>query len=186
MISLISDIGKKFAVIIILLISSNNVLASTTSTTFTVTATVASACTVAAANLSFGNFTNSADVNALTNLTVTCTNGTPYNIGLGLGAGSGASASSRIMTNTASSGAASGSLLKYNLYLPDTSSPTSCTSYSTVWIAATSVTAASGNYSSTGTGSVQSIAVCGKVPLSGNSGAYIGSYSDTIAVTLYY
>lgn len=184
--SLINNVYKKLTIIVILLIGSNNILAATTTSSFTVTATVAAACTVAAANLPFGNFTNSADVTVSTSLTVSCTNGTVYNIGLGLGSGSGTSTSNRIMTNTATSGAALNSILKYNLYLPDTGSPTTCSSYATVWVPATSSTQTSGNYYGTGNGSNQTISVCGKVPLTGNSGAYIGSYTDVITVTLFY
>ncbi|MGI4775469.1 MAG: Csu type fimbrial protein [Janthinobacterium lividum] len=156
-------------------ICSNNVLASTTSTTFTVTASVAAACTVAASNLAFGNFTATADVLGTSTITATCTNGAAYNIGLSIGNGSGATTSNRVMTAAVGS---TSYLLNYNLYTDS--------ARSVIWAPATSSTVVTGTNGGTGTGAAQTYTVYGKLPLSGNTTAYIGSYTDTIAVTVYF
>ena len=82
--------------------------AATATTTIAVTATVLSYCTVSAVGLAFGNY-QSVVVNATTTVTATCTNGTPYNVGLDAGGGTGATVTARKMTY-------SGNTLTYSLY----------------------------------------------------------------------
>jgi len=57
------------------------VKAATATTTFQVTATVNATCLISATNLAFGAYTGT-QTDATSTVTVTCTNTTPYNIGL--------------------------------------------------------------------------------------------------------
>ena len=75
--------------------------AAQTQTTFTVTATVVAACAVSAGNLAFGSYdpTSATPNDKQSTLNVTCTNGTPYAIGLNAGGGSGATVAARKMAD---------------------------------------------------------------------------------------
>lgn len=74
------------------------VVAATTSGTLLVSATVLNTCIVVAAPLLFGNYSPSdaSDLDAATAITVTCTIGTAYNVGLDKGA-NGSSVTDRSM-----------------------------------------------------------------------------------------
>lgn len=62
--------------------------AQTATTTFQVTANVLSSCTVSATNLVFGDYSASlgAPLDSTSTITVTCSNGLPYVVGVGAGA----------------------------------------------------------------------------------------------------
>src|ERR1700712_1858098 len=101
------------------LISSNSghAQAATATATMAVSATVLSFCTIAALPLAFGSY-SSVVLAATSTLTVACTTGTTYNIGLDNGGGTGATPAIRKMsylTNT----------LNYSVY--------SDAAHSTVW-----------------------------------------------------
>jgi len=138
----------------------------------TVTATVASSCVVGASSLSFGSITSAAiqagNIDATGTVTVNCTTGTPYTVGLGVGAGSGATFASRKMTSGAPI-----TLLNYTIYTQ--------TGRTTVWGdgTATSVTVPG-----TGSGAVQSIDAYGRI-LSGQTVPAL-TYNDTVSVTITY
>ena len=67
---------------------------------FGVTATVIATCTVSGSTLGFGSFNAlGGDVDATSNLTATCTNGSAYTIGLNAGMGAGATVTARKMTH---------------------------------------------------------------------------------------
>jgi spore coat protein U-like protein len=139
--------------------------AATATTSFTVTATVAATCIVAASNLAFGSVTGvQATANSV--VTVTCTNGTGYNIGLSAGSATGATVSNRSMTGP---GAAT---LKYGLFQD--------AAFGTNW----GNTAGTDTVTGVGTGIGQPITVFGKVPTGQFPTA--GAYSDTITVTVTY
>jgi len=74
---------------------------SSSTASFAVTATVAATCTVSASALNFGNYSGSL-IDATSTVTVTCTNGTVFNIGLNAGTATGATVSTRKMTGPAS------------------------------------------------------------------------------------
>lgn len=76
-------------------------IAATTSTTFNVTATVPAVCSVVATDLAFGNYdASSATPNdASSTVTVTCSNGALFDVGLDSGNGSGATVLNRKMTS---------------------------------------------------------------------------------------
>ncbi|MFZ6639666.1 spore coat U domain-containing protein [Undibacterium sp. TC4M20W] len=140
-------------------------LAATSNSNLSVSSTVLSACSVTGSSLAFGSYTNTQIDNSAA-VSITCTNGTAYNVGLDAGGGSGASTAVRKMT-----GSISGTL-SYSLYKDS--------GRSTVW----GNTVGSDTAIGTGTGSAQSISVYGRVP--GGQNADVGIYSDTVTVTLTY
>jgi spore coat protein U-like protein len=74
--------------------------AATTTTTFLVNATVTNTCIAAAAPLAFGayNTTSSTATNGTATVTVTCTTGSAYNVGLDAGTATGATVTARKLT----------------------------------------------------------------------------------------
>jgi len=134
-------------------------------TTFNVTATVLKDCIVSATALPFGNYTG-AVVNASSTVTVTCTSGTTYTVGLNPGLTTGATVTTRQMGITQPAGGLNYSLL--------------ATSYTGANWGNTSGSWVSG----TGSGAAQALTVFGVLP----AAQYVppGSYTDTIAVTVTY
>jgi len=127
-------------------------------------------CNVSATNLAFGSFSplTGSTVDSTGTITVTCNKAIPYTIGLSPG-GSG-TYSPRSMTN-------GGNQLAYNLY--------SDAGYSQVWGNGT-------GGSSLVSGSIPlrfdftNHTVYGRIPLSTQRSAVVGSYSDSIIVTVTY
>ncbi|MCA3574172.1 MAG: spore coat U domain-containing protein [Aestuariivirga sp.] len=139
---------------------------SGTSPTFNVTATVAPACTIDVAPLSFGSMESLAEaVDAQTTITANCTNATSYSISLGLGNGNGVTGpAARKMTK-------GGDTITYGLYQnPDRT---------TVW-----GDQVSNDFDGAGTGSFQSISVYGRIPSQNTPPT--GTYTDTVVVTITY
>lgn len=139
--------------------------AATATSNMAVTAQVVATCVINANPLAFGNYTGAVN-NAATTLSVTCTNTTPYTIGLNPGIATGATVSNRSMQNGAI-------LLGYKI--------TQDSAHATNWGNTPGTdTPASAN----GTGSAQTINVYGQIP----AGQYVtpGSYSDTVTATLNY
>jgi spore coat protein U-like protein len=142
-----------------------NSYAKQETSTFGVTATVEASCTISGTTLAFGIISAlGADVDATSALTATCTYGSAYTVGLDAGTGLGATVTARKMTSGTD-------LLNYSLYTD--------TGRTTNWddIGGTSVVAG------TGTGAGQAITVYGRVP-TGQTSTPVGSYSDTITVTI--
>jgi spore coat protein U-like protein len=134
--------------------------------TFTVSAHVITACSInAGQTLDFGNYTGAATpVQKSTTISVNCTNGGTYVIGLD--GGIGGTDSQRLLAGPNSA------TLKYNLYQDS--------SYKTVWGNTTSTEPPSRS----GTGSAETITVYGQ--LDGLQPVTVGSYSDTITATITY
>jgi len=151
-----------------LLTYTSTILAETASTTFTVSATVTNNCSVTANNLSFGNYDvlTGGAVDSSATISVVCTSGTSYNVGLNTGLGSGATVSSRKMTRISGGS----DTLNYSLYQD--------ASHSTVW----GNTVGTDTETGTGTGSAQLLTVYGRLFASQNVPA--ASYQDTITVTV--
>lgn len=139
--------------------------ATTTTTTFTVTATVAATCLVSATNLAFGTYTG-AQTDSTSSINVTCTNSTPYNVGLDAGTATGATVTTRAMTGPG------GATLGYALY--------SDSARTINW----GNTVGTDTVSGTGSGSGQVLTVYGRIPA--GSLPAPGSYSDTITATVTY
>lgn len=155
------------SIIFSLSLASGLSLGATTSTSFQVTATVQKYCVVATPNtLAFGNYDGSAAVPATTDISVTCTIGTGYDIGLDEGDASGATVSTRQMEDSG------GHTLSYGLY--------SDASHTTNW----GNTVSTDTVHDTGTGSAIATTVYGLIP-SGQFAAP-GNYDDTISVTVTY
>jgi len=138
--------------------------AGNTSTTMAVSATVLSYCSVSTLPLAFGNYSGSA-VSASTTVTVTCTLGTAFNLGIDAGLGSGATVAARKMTYGANT-------LTYGLYSN---------------AGATTVlgsTIGTNTVADTGTGTAQTVTVYGQIPA--GQAVAPGTYSDTVTVTITY
>jgi spore coat protein U-like protein len=152
---------------VVLGLTSTSTVAQTNpaTTTFNVTATVLKDCIVSATALPFGNYTG-AVVNASSTVTVTCTSGTTYTVGLNPGLTTGATVTTRQMGITQPAGGLNYSLL--------TTSYTGANwgNSSGSWV------------SGTGSGAAQALTVYGVLP----AAQYVppGSYTDTIAVTVTY
>ena len=140
-------------------------VAATATTTFAVTATVQATCVVSATAMSFGTYT-AAVANATSTVSVTCTNTTPYNVGLSAGLATGATVTTRKMTGPASA------LLGYALF--------SDAARTVNW----GQTIGTDTVTGTGNGSAQALTVYGQVV----AGQYVapGSYTDTITATVTY
>jgi spore coat protein U-like protein len=141
--------------------------AASTTTTFAVQATVTATCTInSASTLNFGSVgVLAANVDQQSTIQVTCTNTTPYNIGLDPGTGSGATVAVRKLTS-------GGATINYSLYTSN--------AYSTVWGNTVSTDTVAG----TGNGSAQSFTVYGRIPPQTSPAP--GAYADTITVTVTY
>jgi spore coat protein U-like protein len=138
---------------------------STATQSFAVSVTVASGCTITATNLAFGNYAATAASTSTSTISVTCTNTTPYNVGLNAGNATNATVTTRKMQNGAS-------LLSYSL--------SQNSAHTTNW----GNTIGTDTESGTGNGAVQSLTVYGQVP----AGQFVkaGAYTDTITATITY
>jgi spore coat protein U-like protein len=139
--------------------------ASTATATFLVSTSVAATCTVSTTPLAFGSYTGVLS-QATASGTFTCTNTTPYNVGLSAGLSTGATVTSRKMTGPA------GALLAYSLF--------SDTGRTVNW----GTTIGTDTVAMVATGLGQTLTVYGQIP----AGQYFapGTYSDTITVTVTY
>ena len=139
--------------------------AVTATSSFAVSVTVASTCLVSATSMGFGTYTGQV-APASSTVSITCTNSTPYNVGLSAGLGTGATVTARKMTGPASA------LLAYELFQD--------AGHSVGW----GVTAGTDTVAGTGNGASQPITVYGQIP----TAQYVapGAYADTITVTVTY
>lgn len=136
----------------------------TATTDLVLTVVILPSCSISANPLAFGSYSG-AVVNATTTLSVTCTNTTPYNVGLSAGSGSGATVTSRKMTGPG------GASLDYSLFSNSTRT-TNWGNTSGSWVGGT------------GNGAAQTLTVYGQVPA--NQHPTAGSYTDTIIATVNY
>ncbi len=132
--------------------------ATTATASMAVSAAVQATCTVTATPMAFGNYFSNVASTSTSTVSVTCTNLTPYT--LGLNAGLTGTVTARKMTSGANS-------LNYGLYTDNT--------YATNFATLASVN---------GNGAAQVTTVYGQVP----AGQYVsvGSYADTITATVTY
>lgn len=146
-------------------------MAATKTQSITVTATVAGNCVIGAQSLSFGSYDGSAALTSSGDVSVRCSNGTPYTVLLSAGSGT---FTQRLLGN------GGGKSLQYNLYTSST--------YGTVW---GDGSASTGTLGGTGSGmsasQVKTHTIYGQLPNSAaNQDAPAGSYSDSIVVTVSY
>ncbi len=141
--------------------------AGTASTTMGVSMTITAGCTVSATPVAFGTASVlSSAIAASGGVSVTCTNTTPYNVGLDQGGGSGASVTSRTMTGPSSATVA------YALYQDSALTKN--------W----GKTSGTDTVAGTGSGSAQSMIVYGRV--AAQTSPAPGSYADVVNVTVSY
>jgi spore coat protein U-like protein len=137
--------------------------AATVTNTIGVSATVVATCLVSTTSMAFGPYTGLVTP-ASSTVSVTCTNTTPYAVGLSAGLGTGATVTTRSMTSLASAS------LGYGLFSDAT--------HLANWGDTTATVAGTGN------GASQPITVFGQIPAS----EYVapGDYTDTITATVTY
>ena len=135
---------------------------TTTTTTFQVTANVQATCLVSATPLAFGTYNGTVN-NKTSNVNVTCTNTTPYNVGLDAGTSTGATVTTRKMVNGSNT-------LGYSLFRD--------AAQTLNW----GNTVGTDTLSGTGTGAAQLLNVFGRIP--GSQAPAPGTYTDTILITL--
>ena len=151
--------------IVTICLMATSVWAATATTTFQVTATVQATCLISATNLSFGTYSG-AVANSTSTITVTCTNTTPYNVGLNAGTAPGATVTTRKMSGPG------GALLAYALYQD--------AAHTINW----GNTIGTDTETGTGNGSGQALTVFGQAA----AGQFVtpGAYVDTITATITY
>ncbi len=140
-------------------------LFTTATVNFNISAKGSSSCAISAGPLAFPNYTGSL-INATSTISVTCTSGTPYNVGLNAGTATGATVTKRSMTGPA------GVLLSYKLF--------SNSAYTVNW----GNTVGTDTVAGSGTGLAKSLTVYGQIP--GAQSAPLGNYTDTIIATITY
>jgi spore coat protein U-like protein len=152
-----------------LLVAATPASAAVTTTNLSVTANVAASCTVSATALAFGTYNSLAAANddVTTTMNVACTPGTTWTATAGLGAGTGATFAVRKLTIASTT-----NTLNYTLYTDS--------ARTILW---GDGVAPNGSYTGTGTGATQANTIYGRIPGSQNTAA-VGSYTDTVAVTV--
>lgn len=143
----------------------------TSSATFNVSLTVQANCTIAAEPLVFpATGLLSAPANEETTLSVTCTDTTPYNVGLDAGTAAGSTVASRLLTGTAPGN--TGTTVDYQLYQN--------AGRTTVW----GNTQGTDTVGGTGTGTAQTLTVYGQVPP--QDAPAPDTYQSTVTATVYF
>ncbi len=139
--------------------------ASTATATFIVSTSIQATCLITTTPLSFGTYTG-VTLASTSSITVTCTNGTHWDVTLNAGTATGATPTARSMVGPG------GALLAYQL--------TSDSAHTINWGNTVDVDAVEGS----GTGLGQSLTVYGQVA----AGQYFapGIYNDTITATVTY
>jgi|ERR1700761_5592975 spore coat protein U-like protein len=138
-------------------------MAATSASTFQVSASVTATCQISATNLAFGAYAGTV-ANATSTVTITCTNTTPYNVGLDPGTSTGATVTTRKMTGPG------GAVLAYSLSRDS--------AHTLNW----GNTVGTDTESGSGNGSAQALTVYGQV--AANQFVAPGNYTDTISATV--
>lgn len=154
-----------------LIVGAGSAFADQASDTFLVTAQVQSNCEVTASDLAFGQYIPGAGaVESESNISVRCSNGTPYTVALNGGTTEGGSIAQRLMTSGDGS-------LEYNLFLDD--------ARTSLWGDGTTGDVLAGVGEGLNPANAQIATVYGFVPESAaNQAAKPGSYSDVVTVTV--
>lgn len=155
-----------------MLASSAIYLNGSNTATFDVTIRIIANCIISANNLDFGQsqgVLNTA-VNVNSTLSVTCSNTTPYNVGLNAGTGTGSVGTTRYMSSLAN-GVTNLATIQFNLFQA---------AGSTIW----GNTQGTNTLGGTGNGSAQSLTVYGNVPP--QTTPMPDSYRSTITATVYF
>jgi spore coat protein U-like protein len=147
--------------------------AATRTTTFGVSASVVSNCLVSATALAFGNYApGQGDVDQTSSVSVRCTSGQSFNVGLNAGATVGATVTTRAMLNGTNQ-------LAYGLYTN--------VARTTNWGNTVGTDTQTGTGAGFAAANAQAFTVHGRVPDSAaNQAAPVGAYTDTVTVTVTY
>ena len=146
-------------------LASGSAFAGTATTTLSVSLTINAGCNVSSSPVAFPAQTVLASaVSQSGSISVTCTNTTPYNVGLDKGAGSGASVTNRLMTGPSSATVA------YGLYQDS--------GHATNW----GNTIGTDTVTGTGNGNAQTLNVYGHI--AAQTTPQPGAYADTVNVTV--
>ncbi|WP_208276836.1 Csu type fimbrial protein [Massilia oculi] len=142
--------------------------AATKTATFDVTMRVVADCTIAATGIDFGQSgVITAAISGQSNINVTCTNTTPYNVGLDAGTGVGSTGTTRFLNGSG----ANTDTVKVNLYRAPGSG---------LW----GNTQGTDTLAGTGNGNAQSLTVYGEIPV--QKSPTPDSYKSTITATIYF
>jgi spore coat protein U-like protein len=163
----------KIALAIAAVIATGSVGAATATTTFLVTASVGANCLAAATTLAFGTYLpGNGPINQTSTVSVRCTTGTAFTVGLNAGTFGGATVTTRRMANGALP-------LSYSLYRDAARTLNWGTTIGTDTQAGAGLGLAVAN--------AVPFTVYGQIPDSGaNLAATVGAYTDTITVTVTY
>ncbi|GLQ89821.1 Csu type fimbrial protein [Dyella flagellata] len=143
----------------------------TSTSTFTVTLTLQANCSIAANPLNFGSTgVLTSAINQQTTVSVTCSDTTPYNVGLDAGTVSGSTVASRLIAGTATGN--TGSTIGFQLYQD--------AGHTTIW----GNTQGTNTVGGTGTGAAQSITVYGQVQA--QTSPKPDTYQTTVTATVYF
>ncbi|KWC55861.1 spore coat U domain-containing protein [Burkholderia ubonensis] len=138
---------------------------------FNVTLTIQANCTVSANPLAFGTSGVLASaINQQTTLSITCTDSTPYNVGLDAGGVTGSTVSARLMAGTASGNTST--TLGFQLYQD--------AGHTTIW----GNTQGTDTVGGTGNGSAQTVNVYGQVQSQATPKP--DTYQATVTATVYF
>jgi spore coat protein U-like protein len=150
-----------------------NGYAAVATSSLSVTTQVVGSCSITTTPLAFGNINvlPNANIDRTSTLNATCTNGTPYVIGLNAGISVSATVTARKMTRTTGGT----QTIQYRLF--------SDSARLVNWGNGATVT--SGEKSGTGSGVAQPITVYGRIP-PGQNLAPAATYNDTITATINY
>lgn len=142
---------------------------TTPTATFNVTLTITPNCVIAATDLAFGSHgVLTTAITGNTTVNVTCSNTTPYTVGLSAGTGTGSTGTTRFLSGTGANTAT----VSYQLYKPG--------GQTVVWGDAQVADRVSG----VGNGSAQPLVVNGSVPVQATPAP--DTYSSTVTATVYF
>jgi spore coat protein U-like protein len=141
----------------------------TRAASFDVTMRIVANCAIAANGIDFGQTQGvlATAVSASSNISVTCSNTTPYNIGLNAGTGTGSSGTTRFLSGTGANAAT----VRFNLFQSQGANP---------W----GNTQGTDTLAGTGTGTAQNLTVYGEIPAQATP--VPDNYKSTITATVYF
>lgn len=156
-----------------LIVSGLNAATVTPSPQFTVSATVPAICRASASALNFGTYTQgSGDVDSSSTISVRCTSGTAFTVGLNPGATSGATVTSRAMLSGANQ-------LSYSLFRDNGRTQN--------WGQTIGTDTVAGTGAGVAPASAVALTVYGRiVDDAANQTVPAGTYTDTVTVTVTY
>lgn len=151
--------------------STGSQAAGSSTAQFNVTLTLTANCAITANPLNFGsNGVLTTAINGQTTVAVTCSNTTPYNVGLDQGTVTGSTVAARLMAGTATGNTTT--TVGFQLYQDS--------GRNTIW----GNTQGTNTLSGTGTGSAQTLNVYGQVPV--QTTPKPDTYQTTITATVYF